>query len=76
VEDRITQCTAEIVKALDSVQEINILSLSEYIGESSVLTYQALGWLAREGRIRYRQKGKQVLVSLQESETEGPGQPE
>jgi hypothetical protein len=65
VQDRIIQCAADIVKALDSVKEINILSLSEYLGESSVLTYQALGWLAREGRVLYRQKGKQVLVSLQ-----------
>jgi hypothetical protein len=67
VQDRIIQCTADIIKALNGLREINILSLSEYIGESSVLTYQALGWLACEGKIRYRQTGRQVMVSLSDA---------
>lgn len=66
MQERIVQCTAEIVKALQGLHEINILSLSEYIGQSSVLTYQALGWLACEGKIQYRQTGKQVMVCLSE----------
>jgi hypothetical protein len=64
VQDRIVQCTADIIRALKGLREINVLSLSEYIGQSSILTYQALGWLACEGRIRYRQTGRQVMVSL------------
>lgn len=64
MQDRIVQCTADIIRALKGLREINVLSLSEYIGQSSILTYQALGWLACEGRIRYRQTGRQVMVSL------------
>ena len=65
---RIAECAAVIVGALGEVGEINILRLSEYLGERSALTYQALGWLAREGRIRYRQSESQVFVSLTEEE--------
>jgi len=65
---RIAECAAVIVGALGEVGEINILRLSEYLGERSALTYQALGWLACEGRIRYRQSESQVFVSLTEEE--------
>lgn len=65
---RIAECAAVIVGALGEVGEINVLRLSEYLGERSALTYQALGWLAREGRIRYRQSESQVFVSLTEEE--------
>jgi len=61
---RIEQCAGEVLEALTGVEEINILRLAEYLGERSVLTYQALGWLAREGKIRYRRSGSQVFVAL------------
>lgn len=61
---RIVECAAVVVEALGEVGEINILRLSEYLGERSALSYQALGWLAREGKIRYRQQETQVFVSL------------
>jgi hypothetical protein len=62
--ERIAQCAASVLQALGEVEEINVLRLAEYLGERSVLTYQALGWLAREGKVRYRQNGAQVFVSL------------
>lgn len=65
---RIAECAAVITAALGEVGEINVLRLSEYLGERSALTYQALGWLAREGRIGYRQSESQVFVSLTEQE--------
>ena len=65
---RIAGCAAVIMGALGEVGEINVLRLSEYLGERSALTYQALGWLAHEGRIRYRQSESQVFVSLTEEE--------
>ena len=64
VEERIAECAAGVRRALNDGQEINILRLAEFIGERGVLTYQALGWLAREGKVRYRQSGTQVFVSL------------
>jgi len=68
VTDRIAACAGAIWQALGGVTEINILRLSEHLGERSTLTYQALGWLAREGKVHYEQRGSQVFVSLSEPE--------
>jgi Mn-dependent DtxR family transcriptional regulator len=68
VVERIAECAAVIMAALGEVGEINVLRLSEFLDERSALTYQALGWLAREGRIRYRQRESQVFISLTEEE--------
>jgi len=65
---RIAECAAVVRQALGEVGEINILRLADYLGEASALTYQALGWLAREDKIRYRQSETQVFVSLTEEE--------
>lgn len=54
----------KIVELLQRSGEINILNLSENLSERSVVGYQALGWLAHEGRIHYRRQGSQVYVSL------------
>ncbi len=66
--ERIARCAQAVWKTLGGATEINILSLSERLGERSTLTYQALGWLAREGKIRYEQRGDQVYVSLTDAE--------
>jgi hypothetical protein len=68
VTDRISACASSIWRALGGMAEVNILRLSELLGERSTLTYQALGWLAREGKIRYEQRGSQVYVSLTDTE--------
>jgi hypothetical protein len=65
---RIAECAALVQRTLEGVGEINLLRLAEYLGERSALTYQALGWLAREGKVRYRQSESQVFVSLTEVE--------
>jgi hypothetical protein len=64
---QITGCAETVLRTLGEVGEINVLRLAEYLGERSALTYQALGWLACAGRVRYRQSGAQVFVSLTES---------
>lgn len=66
---RVAECAVAVLQALGQVGEINILRLAEYLGEPSSLTYQALGWLAREGKVRYRQSGAQVFVSLAEDDS-------
>jgi hypothetical protein len=65
---RIAECAAVVQRTLGEVGEINLLRLAEYLGERSALTYQALGWLAREGKVRYRQSEYQVFISLTEEE--------
>ena len=64
VEKIIAECAERIVDALGKAREVNILRLSELLTERSVIIYQAVGWLAREGRVTYEQRETQVYVSL------------
>ena len=70
MEERIAECAKRIWVLLDKTPEVNILRLSELLGERNVITYQALGWLARDGKIHYAQKGTQVIISRQVGEAE------
>ncbi len=63
MEERIAECARRIWALLEDKQEVNILRLSEVLGERSVLAYQALGWLARDKKIHYEQRGSQVFIS-------------
>jgi hypothetical protein len=64
LEKRIAECAESIIALLHRAREVNILRLSEHLGERSMIIYQAVGWLAREGRVRYEQREKQVYVLL------------
>jgi hypothetical protein len=64
LEKRIAECAESIVALLHRAREVNILRLSERLEERSMIIYQAVGWLAREGRVRYEQREKQVYVLL------------
>ena len=44
--------------------EVAIPKLPKIVKESDALTYQALGWLAREGKMKYRREGRTTFVSL------------
>lgn len=64
MEDLITACAQKIVELLTKSREVNIMNLCEHLSERNVVGYQALGWLAHDGRISYRRQGSQVYVSL------------
>ncbi len=64
MEDLITGCAQKIVELLTRSGEVNIMNLCEHLSERNVVGYQALGWLAHDGRISYRRQGSQVYVSL------------
>ncbi|HET6485076.1 MAG TPA: winged helix-turn-helix domain-containing protein [Spirochaetia bacterium] len=64
MEKQIAECARRVIATLAALGEVNVLRLAEHLGERSVLTYQALGWLAHEGRLRYSRRGSQVYVSL------------
>ena len=61
----ITECARKIEELLARSGELNILSICDQLAERSMVGYQALGWLAHEGRIHYRKQGSQVYVSLE-----------
>ncbi len=64
METLIKECAEKIVTLLGTAREVNLLRLSEHLAERSMIIYQAVGWLAREGRVRYEQREKQVYVLL------------
>jgi len=70
VEEKITECAGRIWALLDKSTEVNILRLSELLGERNVIAYQALGWLARDNKIHYAQKGNQVFISRHDGEAD------
>ena len=64
VVDQIAECAERIVALLRRIRQTNILQLSDHLPDRSPLIYQALGWLACEGRIGYERHGNQVYVLL------------
>ena len=63
----IRECTGRVLDEVARSEKINILSVAEHLGERSMVVYQSIGWLAREGKIRYLQEGNQVYISLAEN---------
>ena len=72
MEEKIAECARRIWALLGQGQEVNILRLSELMGERNVIAYQALGWLARDRKITYTQKGSQVFISRHGGEAGAP----
>jgi hypothetical protein len=65
----VKDCAERILGLLGRGERVNVLRVAEQVGERSLVTYQAIGWLAREGSIRYEQEGNQVYLSM-------PGSPQ
>ena len=64
----VKECTERVLVLLANRERVNVLNVAEQLGERSVVVYQAIGWLASEGRLRYEQDGNQVyLVGMRES---------
>ena len=72
MEQKIAECARRIWALLGVTQELNVLRLSEVLGERNVIAYQALGWLARDQKIRYEQRGSQFFISRYVGEAEEP----
>ena len=64
----IHECGQAVIHELARADRINILGIAGQLGERSIIVYQAIGWLACEGKIRYIQEGNQVYVALPENE--------
>jgi hypothetical protein len=60
----VRDCTGRVLDEIARSDRVNILSIAGHLGERSMIVYQSIGWLAREGRIRFLQEGNQVYVSL------------
>jgi hypothetical protein len=64
VKERIGTSAGKIWRVLKKSDEVAISKLTKMLKESDTITYQALGWLAREGKIEYRSEGRTTFVSL------------
>jgi hypothetical protein len=63
--EKIGQAAGQIWQILAANQEpISIAALSKKANTTSQMTQLALGWLAREGKLNFVEKGKTLTVSL------------
>ena len=67
--ERIQECATRVISLLREKHSVNVLLFPELLGEKSYVAYQALGWLAREGKVCYSTKGRQCYLSLSEKAT-------
>lgn len=65
---KIGETAGSIWNVLKERDKVTISSLPGIVNENSSLVNQALGWLAREGKINYQQEGRKTLISLAGSE--------
>ena len=68
MKEKVIETAGKTWKILAEKGEQNIAQLPKILKEEEVVVYQGLGWLAREDKINYTVKNKQVVVSLVESE--------
>lgn len=65
MQDKIGSAAGHIWKFLSTYKKpINISDLPKQSGLAAPLAYQGLGWLAREGKVDYQQKGRSIYVCL------------
>ncbi|MDH3891321.1 MAG: winged helix-turn-helix domain-containing protein [candidate division Zixibacteria bacterium] len=64
MQTKVGETAGKIWEALAERGEVSISRVPNIVSEKLVITYQALGWLAREGKIKYSCKGNGTYVSL------------
>ncbi len=72
MKERIGLTAGAIWSVLSKKDEVNVSQLSKVVKEKTIVIHQALGWLAREGKIDYRSEGEKLFVFLIESERRAP----
>jgi hypothetical protein len=67
---KIGEAAGRVWETLAAKNEVGLEQLPRMLKLKSDITYQALGWLAREDKINYRTKAGKVYVSLAPKERE------
>jgi len=70
MKEQIGEVAGKIWRTLGKKGEVNIATLPKFLKEKNEITYQALGWLAHEGKIIYKKKENKNFVSLTDTEQE------
>lgn len=63
--NRIGEVAGEVYRTLESKGQLSATKLKKEVGESEFLVNAAIGWLAREDKIKFDKKGNSLLISLQ-----------
>ena len=66
--ERIGATAGRVWQVLKEQEEADIRRLPRMLDEKSVVVNQALGWLAREGKLEYREQGDKLFVALSQIE--------
>jgi len=64
MKETIGTSAGKIWRILNKSDEVAISKLPKMLKESDSMTYQVLGWLAREGKLGYRTEWRNTYVSL------------
>jgi hypothetical protein len=64
MQEKIGEVAGRIWKLLKEKDKVSISQLPRSVKETDVITYQALGWLAREDKIEYHTQKTKTNVSL------------
>jgi Mn-dependent DtxR family transcriptional regulator len=62
--EQVGSTAGRIWDILQREDELTISQLPKALKQKDSLVYQALGWLAREGKIEYRTQGNKTIISL------------
>ena len=68
MQDEIGATAGKIWDVLKSKERVTISQLPKLVKEKDSLTYQGLGWLAREGKVDYATQGNKTFVFLAHEE--------
>lgn len=68
MKEKIGKTAGKIWDLLQKEDEVPLSRFPKLLDEKAALVNQALGWLAREDKIDYRQEANRTLVSLAASE--------
>lgn len=68
MKEKIGKMAGKIWEILRTTEEVEISRFPRMLNEKTDVTYQAIGWLAREGKIHYSKKSNKIYISLTESE--------
>ena len=68
MKEKIGKIAGKIWEILKENEELDISRIPRILKEKSDVTYQAIGWLAREDKIHYSKKSNKIYISLTEEE--------
>ena len=67
---KIGEMAGRVWETLGEKEEVAVSRLPQILKEKGEIVYQALGWLAREGKIDFPRKEGKTFVSLNHKERE------